>query len=178
MAVSRGLRRLYELRQIEELQKASLFELAVAELGQLKNALEVAHSRQGNGRTLVTRSVMTGETQDRLYGLEEIAAAVRISAVLESRLRSATEKVERIRSEFLNKRLERRQAETLLQSALDREADLAQRKMQLSLDEWTRLRRRGERTDVNLLTRRNLRSRQDSVGKSDRVSQKGCGMPF
>jgi hypothetical protein len=144
VAVSRGLRRLYKLRNIEELQKASLFKLAVVELDQLKNAVEAAHNREGNGRTLVTRSVMTGETQDRLYGIEEIAAAVQISAVLESRLRSATEKVERIRSEFLNKRLEKRQAEILLQSALDRAADLAQRKMQLSLDEWTRLRRRGE----------------------------------
>lgn len=144
MAVSRGLRRLYKLRNTEDLQKASLFKLAVAQLDQLKNAVEAAHNREGNGRTLVTRSVTTGETQDRLCGLEEIAAAVRISAVLESRLRSATEKVERIRSEFLNKRLEKRQAETLLHSALDREAGLAQRKMQLSLDEWTLLRRRGE----------------------------------
>jgi hypothetical protein len=144
VAVSRGLRRLYELRQIEELQKASLFELAVAELDQLKNALEVAHIREGNGRALVERSVMTGETQDRLFGVEEIAAAVRISAVLESRLRSAAEKVQRIRNEFLNKRLEKRQAGTLLESALEREAGLAQRKMQLALDEWTRLRRREE----------------------------------
>jgi hypothetical protein len=144
VAVSRGLRRLYELRQIEELQKASLFELAVAELDQLKNALEVAHIRKGNGRALVERSVMTGETQDRLFGVEEIAAAVRISAVLESRLRSAAEKVQRIRNEFLNKRLEKRQAGTLLESALEREAGLAQRKMQLALDEWTRLRRREE----------------------------------
>jgi hypothetical protein len=142
VAIPRGLRRLYELRQIEELQKASSFEVAIAELNQLKNALDVALSREGNGRMLVSRSVMTGETQDRLIGLEEIATAIRMATMLWPRLRGATEKVQRLRNEFLHKRLEKRQAESLLESALEWEKCLAQRKMQLELDEWTRLRRR------------------------------------
>jgi hypothetical protein len=144
VGISRGLRRLYELRQIEELQKASLFESAIAELRQLETALEVASTREGNGRALVSRSVMTGETQDRSFAVEEIAIAVRISTVLKARVRGAAENIQRIRDEFLHKRLEKRQAETLLESALEREASLAQRKMQLALDEWTRLRRSEE----------------------------------
>jgi hypothetical protein len=92
--------------------------------------------------------VRSGETQDRIIGLEEIEIAVRISTVLMARVRSATEKIQRIRNEFLHKRLEKRQAETLLQSALEREASAAQRKMQLALDEWTRLRRREEKSDA------------------------------
>jgi hypothetical protein len=141
MGISRGLRRLYELRQIEELQKASLFESAIAELRQLETALEVASTREGSGRALVSRSVMSGETQDRIFAVEEIAIAVRISTVLKARVRAANENIQRIRDEFLHKRLEKRQAETLLESALEREASLEQRKMQLALDEWTRLRR-------------------------------------
>jgi hypothetical protein len=148
VGISRGLCRLYELRQIEELQQASVFETALAELHQLNRALELARTREGNGRALVSRSVRSGETQDRIIGLEEIEIAVRISTVLMARVRSATEKIQRIRNEFLHKRLEKRQAETLLQSALEREASAAQRKMQLALDEWTRLRRREEKSDA------------------------------
>jgi hypothetical protein len=147
VTISRGLRRLFELRQIEELQKAALLEAATAELHRLENALEVARTREGNGRALVSRSVMVGEMQDRIFGVEEIATAVRISTVLRSRVHSATEKIQRIRNDFLNKRLDRRQVETLLGSALQREANQAERKMQLALDEWSRLRRREDTVD-------------------------------
>jgi hypothetical protein len=136
MSDARRLRRLHALRTIEEQNQASLLDAATAELRRLNEALNGARIRDGNGRDLLSSSVRSGELLDRIAGLEEAASAARASSVIKERLRRAEGEFRQIREQFLLKRLERSQAETLFRSAVQLEAQEAMRKGQIVLDEW------------------------------------------
>ena len=82
MAVSRGLRRLLGIRNIEEEQSRLALESALAELNRLERALAAAAERDLRGRRLVETSARTGELADRLAGLEEGRTASRHAAAL------------------------------------------------------------------------------------------------
>jgi hypothetical protein len=73
---------------------------------------------------------------DRLAGLEETRAAHRLVAVLEPRIEAKEEEVAELRQQFLLKRVEHRQAETLIQESEAREAIEAGRSNQQKLDDW------------------------------------------
>jgi hypothetical protein len=74
--------------------------------------------------------------EDRLAGLEEARAGLRIRDVLTPRAADAAHVALERREEFLAKRIERRQAETLIESA-EAQAELeASRRRQGALDEW------------------------------------------
>ena len=139
MTRSGRLRRLRNLRRIEEQNQASLLESARAELRQIEEALEQARSRRQTGRVLVERSIESGETRDRVIGIEEVACANRVLKVLIRRKHPAEELVERTRAQYLGKRTERCQVESLLRVELERESVAAQRRSQSSLDEWYRM---------------------------------------
>jgi len=139
MTTSSRMRRLCDLRRSVEQNEASRLGSAEAALQRLDDALEQARIRKGRGRALVEESARTGETQDRVAGLEEIACAIRKYKALMLRKRYAQEEVQRIRERYLEKRTERCQAETLLRAALEREENAAQRRSQAALDEWHRM---------------------------------------
>lgn len=136
MAVSRALRRLLRIRDLEEEQCRLALESSIGELNRLQSALASTAERDRRGRRLVQASVQTGEFQDRLAGLEETRAADRIVAVLEPRIEAKEAEVAQRRREFLAKRMERRQAETLIQASEAEEAIEAGRRTQLALDDW------------------------------------------
>jgi hypothetical protein len=73
---------------------------------------------------------------DRLAGLEETRAADRQAAVLAPRIADAELDVVALRQEFLRKRVERRQAETLIRETEARDAVEANRRGQQMLDDW------------------------------------------
>jgi hypothetical protein len=73
---------------------------------------------------------------DRLAGLEETRAASRHAAALGPRIDAMGEEVAGLRQEFLLKRVERRQAETLIQEAEAREVIETGRRSQQTLDDW------------------------------------------
>ena len=79
MAVSRALRRLLRIRELEEEQGRIALESAIGDLSQLMNAQAAAVGRGQRGRRLVGSSVVTGEFTDRLAGLEEIRVAERLA---------------------------------------------------------------------------------------------------
>jgi flagellar export protein FliJ len=136
MAVSRALRRLLNIRNIEEEQSHLTLESALGELHRLEYELEAAAERDRRGRRLIHVSASTGELPDRLAGLEEMRAAVRRRMALAPRIADAQLDVAALRQEFLAKRVERRQAETLIQETEARDAIEAGRRGQRGLDDW------------------------------------------
>jgi flagellar biosynthesis chaperone FliJ len=138
MAASRALRRLLRIRDIEEEQSRLALESALSQLNRLEHALAATAERDRRGRRLVDASARTGELPDRLAGLEETRAAGRHAAALAPRIGDAELGVAARRREFLLKRVERRQAETLIQEAEARDAVEAGRREQQALDDWFR----------------------------------------
>ncbi len=145
MAVSRALRRLLRIRDLEEEQCRLALESAVGELHRLEQALAETADRNRRGRSLVHASAQTGQLPDRLAGIEESRAADRLVAVLNPRIEAMEAEVTALRQAFIDKRVERRQAETLIQETEAQEAIDAGRRGQQSLDDWysSRLYREG-----------------------------------
>ena len=136
MAVSRAMRRLLQVLEMQEEQCRAALVQARAELHQLEQALASSLRRERGGRKLVTASAHSGELADRIAGLEESRTAQRIAAALAPRLAEVGQAVEQRRGEFLGKRIERRQTETLIAKAVALETQEAGRKAQRDLDDW------------------------------------------
>ena len=145
MAVSRALRRLLRIRDLEEEQGRTALESAVGDLSRLQQALASTTERDRRGRRLVQASAGSGEFRDRLAGLEETRAADRMALALTPRIEEAEGGVAALREEYLARRVERRQAATLVDEAEARDALEAERRSQMALDDWfrNRLHRRG-----------------------------------
>jgi flagellar biosynthesis chaperone FliJ len=136
MAVSRAMRRLLSVLEIQEEGCRAAMESARAELGSLEKALNQSVQRERDGRRLVSSSAATGEVTDRIAGLEHARAAHRAAIALAPRIAEAGSAVEELRREFLGKRIERRQAETLIEGAETLDKAEAARRAQRDLDEW------------------------------------------
>jgi len=136
MAVSRALRRLLRIRNLQEEQSRLALESALGELHRLENALVAAFERGRRGRSLVQSSIQTGQLMDRLAGFEETRSAGIHAVALGPRIDAMGVEVTDRREEFLSKRVERRQAETLIQEAEARDAIEAGRRGQQALDDW------------------------------------------
>jgi len=168
MAVSRALRRLLRIRDLEEEQARLALETALGDRHRLELALEAASERERGGRSLVAASVRSGELPDRLAGLEETRSAGRLTAFLTPRLAEADEEVLGLRDEYLATRVERRQAGTLIEEAEARDALDLDRRSQQGLDDWfrNRLHRAAQQAGRNAAPA--SRDRVESVGKLDR----------
>lgn len=144
------MRQLLQLLQLEEEQRREALEAALGELRRLERARALAAERERRGRRLVVASAGSGDGTDRLAGLEETRAGARRCAALMPRIAAAEVEVEARREEFLAKRVERRQAETLVEETEAREARESERRGQQALDDWYLNRRRrdgaGEQT--------------------------------
>ena len=138
MAVSRALRRLLRIREIEEEQGRLAMESASADLHRLEHALTASMERERRGRRLVQASARSGELPDRLAGLEESSAAGRRRLVLAPRIAESEQSVAGLREQFLSLRVARRQVETLIEEAEARDAVDADRRSQQALDDWFR----------------------------------------
>jgi hypothetical protein len=141
MAVVRALRRLLRIRELEEEQSRVALESAVAELARLERAQGAIAERERRGRQLVFASVGSGDLQDRRAGLHEIDTAQRIALGLAAHLSRAHRDASRLRDEYLVRRVERRQAGTLLEEAEAEAAVRALRQSQQGLDDWFRNRK-------------------------------------
>jgi flagellar export protein FliJ len=130
------MRRLMQVRALEEELRQAALESAVGDLRRMELALVASEERERNGRQQVTASVRTGELVDRIAGLEETRAALRHGAALKPRIAEAELEVARRRQEFLAKRIERRQVETLIQKTEAEDAVDAGRRAQRELDDW------------------------------------------
>ena len=138
MTVSRALRRLLRIRNLEEEQARLELETALGNRHRLEQALASALERARGGRGLVTASARSGELPDRLAGLEETRAGGRLAAALSPRLTAADEEVLALRDQYLAARVERRQAGTLIEEAEAEAAIDFDRRSQQGLDDWFR----------------------------------------
>jgi flagellar export protein FliJ len=145
MAVSRALRRLLHVRKIEEDQCQQALESAVGEFKRLQRSLAATVDQARSGRHLVISSANSGELPDRLAGIEETRAAERRAVALAPRIAEAETEVETLRQAFLAKRVESRQAETLIRATEAQDAIAAGRRSQQSLDDWYLNRLHGRR---------------------------------
>ena len=94
---------------------------------------------------------LASRAADRLAGLEETRSASLHAAALEPRIDEMGEEVTDRREEFLLKRVERRQAETLIQETEAREAIVDERRGQQALDDWysSKLYRDGDKKETD-----------------------------
>lgn len=147
MAVSRALRRLLRIREMEEEQSRLALAAALGELNRLEDAFAATAGRDRQGRRLVRSSARSGELPDRLAGLEEQRAATRQAAALAPRIAAMEGNVSALREEFLRKRVERRQVETLLRESEAEAAIETGRRGQQELDDGygNRMHRSGEK---------------------------------
>ena len=132
----------------EELRQREL-ESAQGELTQLESALMAAGQQERRGRQLVNSGVLSEDLPNRLAGLEEVHAGIRLGSFLQQRIELATLQVFERREEYLAKRLERRQAETLVEAAEAMDKVEVNRKSQQALDEWYLTRRPNEKSYTN-----------------------------
>jgi hypothetical protein len=132
----------------EEMRRRGL-ESAQGELTQLETALKGAGQKERKGRQLVNAGVLSEVLPDRLAGLEEVHAGIRLGSFLQQHIEAATLQVNERREEYLAKRLERRQAETLIEAAEATDKVDANRKSQQALDEWYLTSRPSEKSDTN-----------------------------
>ena len=136
MAASRALRRLLRVLTIEEDQCRLALESALGELRRLERIMLAAQYRARGGRRLVFLSAGSGELADRLAGIEETHAAKRRQLALAPRIEQAEREVEELRQAFLAKRVECRQAETLIRENQAKDEVIAGRRTQQALDDW------------------------------------------
>lgn len=136
MPVSKSLRRLLRIREVEEEQCRIRLETATGELNQLRSALQETVERDRRGRQLVLSSAESGELSDRLAGMEEMRTAVRFADVLQPRIAEKEQQVAMLRKAFMDKRIEHRQAETLVEATEAKDAKDADRRTQQILDDW------------------------------------------
>ncbi len=146
MAVSRALRRLLRVRALEEEQARLELEAAMGDLRRLEYARAAATERDRRGRRLIEASAETGEAADRLAGIEETRAAERFTQALMPRIAGREQDVASLREEYLERRVERRQAATLIEEDEARDGRDRDRRSQQALDDWfrNRLHRAGE----------------------------------
>jgi hypothetical protein len=150
VAASKSLRRVRDIRQAEEERNKIAMESAVAELQRLETALMEARKRIRRGRMLVAESIQTGEFLGRIAGLEEIRTADRMAKILTQKFVSVENNVQKRRQEFLEKRIERRQAETVYDALRARDTAGTKRKDQLALDDWHRSNRNRVIREANI----------------------------
>lgn len=136
MAVSRAMRRLLQVLLIQEEACRASMESARAELKRLEFALSRNVERERGARRLVAASATTGEIADRIAGVEEARLAKRITAALESRLAESELAADDRRRAFLDKRIERRQTETIIRESEAQQSVEAERRAQRNLDDW------------------------------------------
>ena len=136
MPVSRAMRRLLDVLEIQEGECHAAMVSAHTELQRLQLALQCSKERERAGRRLVAASAATGEVADRIAGIEETRTAKRLAAALAPRIAEAEDEVSAQRREYLDKRVERRQTETLIEEAEASEKTKAGRRAQRTLDDW------------------------------------------
>jgi hypothetical protein len=136
MAVSNGLRRLLEVRALEEELGKGALEEALSNLRVLETELQAAGERERGGRRHITASAASADAADRIAGLEETRAASRRAAALKPRIEEMEAEVAQRRAESLAKRIERRQVETLIRKVEAADAIVAGRRAQREIDDW------------------------------------------
>ena len=136
MAISKTMRRLLRIRDLEEEHRRLALESALTVLHSLEGAQDAANARERTGRTLMAGNASAHDPVDRHSGLVEVGAAQALSRYLAPRIAAAEHQSIECQQQFLEKRVERRQAATLIEAMATRDAVEANRRTQQNLDDW------------------------------------------
>jgi len=138
MPVSLAMRRLLGIRVLQEEQRRTTLETALRELEGFRMARVLAQNRARAGRGLVSQSAHSGELLDRLAGLAEQRHAQERITHLAQPIADAEQRAAAERLNYLAARVERRQAETIVNNVVEEDTRTTARKSQADLDEWFR----------------------------------------
>jgi hypothetical protein len=151
MPVSNALKRLLRIRDLEQEQHRRALDSALSELRQLEDALALAATRERAGRSNFVASLLDRQPDEKPVELQssrvESAIGQRHMLAFAPRISRAEVQAALRRHEFLLKRMERKQAETLIRETEASDAIEAVRQSQQKLDEWFLVRTRSERRD-------------------------------
>lgn len=136
MRAPKALERLLRVRGVEEEQRRLSLETAAARLKSLQKASEAALESEKQGRSRQTVGMISGSIADRQAGVVEEESARRRALSLKARIVAAEQEAAARRREYLEKRVERRQAEILVEKAAAREELESGRKTQQQVDDW------------------------------------------
>lgn len=150
MPAPTSLKRLAAIRRAEEQHSRTRMEMAIAELHRLEQAFDGARNRAKQGRRSIVSAVSSGECDDRVAGIAEVTAADRVTTLLAERIHSVEQQISELRDAFLAKRIERRQAESLLESQTAQQTLELSRRSQTALDDWHRSRSGDRKTGLSL----------------------------
>lgn len=152
MPVSQTLQRLLRIRHLEEEQRRQELATAMGKLNILESALACSAARSREARKLAEGGMTSGNLIDRQAGMVESRNALHCAATLQRWISASRKQVEQVRGEWLNKRVERKQTETLVDAEHAQRVAEATRQVQQSLDQSHLARR----------TRKGLRQTADS----------------
>jgi flagellar biosynthesis chaperone FliJ len=177
VAVYHALRRLLEVRGLEEEQHRLALESALGEVHRLEIALRTARSRERAGRQRIALSAHSGEAADRIAGIVDLETGRRGAVLLARRLADAEARAAELRAEYLAKRVERRQVETVIQEAKALESLQGGRRDQQRLDDWFAARRHGRLRESDLHSGDKARGRQHSDKHEMKKDQESPSIP-
>ena len=136
MAVSKTIQRLRCILDVEEELRRRQLESAQADLARLELALRTAGEREREGRLLFSAGVRAEDLRNRLAGEAEMHAGRHRESILRQYIQQSKLVVDELRAAFLEKRVERKQAETFVKAAQVRESLEEDHRTQQSLDTW------------------------------------------
>jgi flagellar export protein FliJ len=140
MPISPALRKLLRIRELEEEQSRIALETALGEMNRLKRALAGTAQSGQAARRLFASGVQSGNLRDRVAGLQEMRSADNLAGALSRTLVAAGPEVARLRERFLATRVQRRQAESLVNEGESRAETEEERRNQRDLDDLHRAR--------------------------------------
>jgi hypothetical protein len=146
VAVSKSLERLLRIRDLQEEQQRLALESAAGKLRDLEAARQAAGEMERAGRAWIGASVQTGVVADRQGGLVQAISGRRRAELLAQHIERAEAETKRLHEAFLEKRVERRQAETLVSECEARNVIESNRRSQRAVDDWHGLRKQREKT--------------------------------
>lgn len=136
MAGSRVLKRLARLRELEEEQSRLELEYAARQRAEVADGVNAAAEARAAGRRSFVRGVVEGDGLERVVGLTTMRQAEGRRTALLPYLAEADRQLALQRDEYLMRRTERRQVETLMAEQRAEEEREAARRAQQMLDDW------------------------------------------
>jgi hypothetical protein len=134
--IARGMQRLLRVLELEEEQRRAQMEETLADLQRLKRALTNAREQEHRGRHMVAEGARANDVVERLAGAEKSRTALRRSTALRPRMAESEKAAGERREKFLEKRIERRQAEAMIERCKAAERAESTRRGQRFLDDW------------------------------------------
>lgn len=131
---ARALPRILQIRQVEEDHLKARLEAALAKLARLVDSEKATLERERRGRALLLEAIHSDQLQDRHAEMLEIGLAQKLRRATSLKIEEAREAVRQVRAQYMAKRAERRQLETLIEAKRAREAHKASRRQQETVD--------------------------------------------